>query len=146
MHKLAWLLLIVVLAFGGYRVWDRNAHPVAIQPPAITQPIETPTPPVVQAPAPEPRARPAPRRPQPPKAPPGKPKIKPKPKAPPAATPPAAPDSKFPRGAANGASLPVSCATVRWYAKYAPALGQKLSAAYHPTAEQITAAKACLKS
>lgn len=141
MRKLAWILLALVLTFGGYRVYDRNTQPVA--PPEIVQTVEQPAPPVVQAPVPAPKAKPAPRpAPQGKRTPRPVPKAKPRPKTPPVA--PAAPDSKFPRGAANGA-LPVSCATVRWYAAHAPGLGQRMAAAYNPTAEQIAAAKACLK-
>lgn len=159
MRKLAWLLLILMLAFGGYRIWDRNAITVPPEPVAIeqVQPIPEPLPPVVQpAPAPAPVAKPAQRRPraepvrpsEPPKG--GKPKAKAKPAPEPAVAPPRAAPARTNHvdrgGADNGASsLPVSCATIRWYASNAPALGRKLAATYNPTAAQIAAANACLK-
>lgn len=151
---IAWLLLAGMLGFGSYRIWDRNMQPPA--PVASEQVQPAPVPPVVEAPvkAPAPTAKPAPHKPrvapvQPPEPPKGG-KAKSRPKAAPA--PGSAPtrphhvDQPFPRGADNGAStLPVSCATVRWYANNAPAIGEKLAATYNPTAAQIAAAKACLK-
>lgn len=161
MKKLiVWLLIVGALGFGGYRIWDRNTHrpaPVAIEmqtcapgvalpcraaapapvPPAVAPPVEHKAPHV---------AKPAPHKPVPPK---GGGKAKPRPHT--ALVPAAAParpasDAKFPRGADAGSSvLPVSCEKVRWYAENAPRLGKALAAAYHPTAAQLAAAKACLK-
>lgn len=156
MRKFAWLLLALMLVFGGYRVWDRNTQPALLmEPPAVVQTVPAPEPPVVQPPqAPEPpKAGPRPAGKRPPAASPREPRPKAAPagkKAPvaaPAPAPKAPPpvDKPYPRAASAEAALPVSCATVRWYAKHAPALGQSLADRYHPTAAQLAAAEACLK-
>lgn len=148
--SLAWLAVCAVLAVGGYRIWDRNT--VVVQPPVVTQTAPVPVPEPLVQPVPEPaktdprpkakpKAKAVPKaQPLPTKAQPARPKAK--------AVPVKAPVQQAPAmkpAAPTDASLPVSCATVRWYVNNAPTLGQTLSDAYNPSAEQIAAAKACLK-
>lgn len=154
---IAWLMLFSVLGFGGYRIWDRNTQPAA--PVAIEQVQPAPAPSIVQAPEPvkpvakkrRHRADPPTAREQDPRPSIGIPRSKGKNAQAPA---PAPTYSLRTRGiriakpreqSADNGALPVSCATVRWYAQNNRVAGEKLAAQFHPNAAQIAAAKACLK-
>lgn len=139
--SIAWMMLASALVFGGYRVWDRNTVPPV--PVVIEQPVALP--PVVQAPEPVPAPESAPIKPSRKKH-----GAKARHRQRNAQDPVLAPTtsaSLAPHPAARDppAALPVSCATIRWYAANAPAEGKALAATYHPTAAQIAAVKACLR-